>query len=244
MYEDIEGVDATALNKPVANIRFNNYLTCFDYDFKLTELINEKLKTNYVVFYKQNPEYKSKIGENSNSESETNSVAFAHSNTSNLSKSNTQYNKAQINRKNNYSSKNYFELGKGANEKSTTGKINDTMYANQKYSTGKTETNDISDKIVLVNIDSADIVYKIQLLSINEYLTPDAKLIKKFGKVNEYMHNGTYKYTIGEFKNFEVASKKLNEINVNGYKDAFLVAFFKGQRISIEEAKLAKYSPK
>ena len=102
----------------------------------------------------------------------------------------------------------------------------------------------INDSKIIENADSSDIVFKIQILSINEYLAPDAKLFKKFGRVNEYIYNGKHNYTIGEFKTYETASKMLNEININGYKDAILVAFFKGHRISIDKAQSVKYATK
>lgn len=225
MFEDIPGIDVNILTKPVANVRYNNYLSCFDYDFKVTDAINEKLKRKYLVYYRRHPE--SKVLETNNSGIIKNTPG------GNINRSNYQNNK-----KTNSSRKNYFEFGKGANGKTNYRSLNDTIYNN---STVKNESVKIADTTTLVKADSVDVLFKIQISSMDEYLTPGAKFSKKFGRVNEYIHNGKHRYTIGEFKTFETASKTLNEINNDGYKDAFLVAFFKGQRISMDKALSIKH---
>jgi len=48
--------------------------------------------------------------------------------------------------------------------------------------------------------------------------------------------NGFIRYTAGNFNQIENASAVKNDLNRNGYPDAFVVAFFNGKRISINEA--------
>jgi hypothetical protein len=52
-----------------------------------------------------------------------------------------------------------------------------------------------------------------------------------------YFHKGSYKFTVGDEQALSSANQLLNVMVKKGYKDAFVVAFFKGERISIEEAK-------
>ncbi len=49
--------------------------------------------------------------------------------------------------------------------------------------------------------------------------------------------NGITRYTAGLFKTFNVANMAKNEIRTMGYPDAFVVAFFNGKRININEAR-------
>ncbi len=49
--------------------------------------------------------------------------------------------------------------------------------------------------------------------------------------------NGITRYTAGLFKTFNVADMAKNEIRTMGYPDAFVVAFFNGKRININEAR-------
>ncbi|MBL7917439.1 MAG: hypothetical protein JNM96_03520, partial [Bacteroidia bacterium] len=48
--------------------------------------------------------------------------------------------------------------------------------------------------------------------------------------------NGFIRYTAGNFNKFENASAVKSDLNNNGYPDAFVVAFFNGKRITINEA--------
>lgn len=250
MFEDIPGLDVNILTKPIAIVSYNNYLNCFDYDFNVTDAINEKLKKKYLVYYKHHSESKmglisdrvkntesADIVEKSSTEIVNNTPTKSIRKTpTNISKSNNQIN--IINDNSNKSNKDFVNT---ANKKGVYS-LNDITYNGKNNNISK--VNIKANSFILANVDSSEIVFKIQISSIDEYLTPDAKLFKKFGKVNEYIYDGEHKYTIGEFRTLASATKTLNEINVNGYKDAFLVAFYKGQRISIDDAKLAKYIAK
>lgn len=223
MFEDISGLDVAVLNKPVANVRYNNYLSSFDYDFLYTDLVNAKLKNNYLAYYKLHPENKT------SPDKKTNNTKRIRYTPGNISKPTTN-------------TKNIISDKKGPNEKSE--RINykqvvDSDYNNQNNSLKKNSTEINSS----VKMDSSNITFKIQILALGGHLTLNTQFFKKYGSVNEYIDNGKYKYTIGEFKSFETATKMLNEINISGYKDAFLVAFFKSQKITMEEALLIK-SPK
>jgi hypothetical protein len=63
-----------------------------------------------------------------------------------------------------------------------------------------------------------------------------SEAIFKGKKVDEYFHNGLYKYTIGKFKTLEQALSQLTQIKNEDFKDAFIVAFNKNTRIGIKDA--------
>jgi hypothetical protein len=79
------------------------------------------------------------------------------------------------------------------------------------------------------------VVYKIQVLALEGSLPSCASFFKKCGKPDEYFHEGKYKYTLGEFKSFEIALNRLDMMRKIGYSDAFLVAFVNGNRINLIE---------
>jgi N-acetylmuramoyl-L-alanine amidase len=61
-------------------------------------------------------------------------------------------------------------------------------------------------------------------------------------KVSEYQQDKLFKYTTGIFINdFKAANNWKNDLRINGFEHAFLVAFLNGERINLEKAiKLAK----
>lgn len=61
---------------------------------------------------------------------------------------------------------------------------------------------------------------------------------KELEDVRVYEHNGLYKYTSGNLSTFNEAIELQNNIRKHKkYRDAFVVAFKKGERISVDEAK-------
>ena len=81
-----------------------------------------------------------------------------------------------------------------------------------------------------------EILFKVQFATspIKKSLTsPDFKGLKD---VQEYFHNGLYKYVAGNETTFEAALLCLDKVHDLGFKDAFVVAFLNGERISPQEA--------
>lgn len=60
--------------------------------------------------------------------------------------------------------------------------------------------------------------------------------------VKEYQQDNLYKYYVGDFINdLDAAKNRKVELYENGFKNAFVIAFLGGERISIEKAiKLAQ----
>ena len=80
------------------------------------------------------------------------------------------------------------------------------------------------------------IVFKIQILAVSKpvHIGP---FFKGMRNVEENFEDGLYKYTVGETSDFEHTNTvTLNQVLKNGFKDAFVMAFEDGERITIEKA--------
>ena len=79
-------------------------------------------------------------------------------------------------------------------------------------------------------------VYKLQIFTTSQPITdPDDSRFKGL-KCNYYEENGAYKYTYGENTNLGVIQKTKAEIS-GKFPQAFIVAFYKGKKITLQEAK-------
>lgn len=87
-------------------------------------------------------------------------------------------------------------------------------------------------KIVLTE----KVVYKIQFLSLSEAKTLSGKKYTKLPEISSYNYQGMYRYTSGSTSNYNEAVILQNQIRAMGFSDAFIVAFYKGNRISLSEA--------
>lgn len=81
------------------------------------------------------------------------------------------------------------------------------------------------------------VVFKIQFLSLSTEKKLKGGNYDKIPPISSYVHNGMYRYTSGSTENYEKAIQIQTDIRKAGFKDAFVVAFHKGKRISIKEAK-------
>lgn len=80
-----------------------------------------------------------------------------------------------------------------------------------------------------------DINFRIQIMTSATKLNKSNKIFKG-NEVDEYFHNGLYKYTVGKFNSLENVLKELKQIQNIGFNDAFIVAFNKNKRIGIKDA--------
>ncbi|MDD6642262.1 MAG: N-acetylmuramoyl-L-alanine amidase [Bacteroidales bacterium] len=79
-------------------------------------------------------------------------------------------------------------------------------------------------------------VYKLQIFTTSQLITdPDDSRFKGL-KCDYYEENGAYKYTYGENTNLGVIQKTKAEIS-GKFPQAFIVAFYKGKKITLQEAK-------
>ncbi len=79
------------------------------------------------------------------------------------------------------------------------------------------------------------LVYKIQVGFFSNQL-PEAHFDGIFPLASEQIDNVYFRYTAGSFSAYQEAKNALKEINNKGYKDAFIIAYFDGNKITISEA--------
>ena len=82
--------------------------------------------------------------------------------------------------------------------------------------------------------DNKDLVFKVQIGTYLKSMNRDKLFIKI--KAQEHLVNGTFKYYVGFEKNKNAAENIRNQMLELGFKGAFIVAFYKEERISIKEA--------
>jgi N-acetylmuramoyl-L-alanine amidase len=80
-----------------------------------------------------------------------------------------------------------------------------------------------------------EVVYRVQFAVSKKKKDPSR--FKEVDNVSEYFHNGMYKYAAGNESNLRDATNLQNRIRKNRqYKDAFVIAFVNGERVSVSEA--------
>jgi len=84
--------------------------------------------------------------------------------------------------------------------------------------------------------DNGSPVFKVQFLISKTKLSADAAQFRDLDSVGWYLHQGIYKYTVGNEKTPEDAQKLVGEVAAKGFKDAFIIAFVNGERIPVDEA--------
>lgn len=85
-------------------------------------------------------------------------------------------------------------------------------------------------------ISKDDVVFKVQVETSKEKLTENDSRFKGY-KVEEYIQDDLYKYTIGQYVNdFQKAKEEREKLKEEGFEHAFIVAFRNEERISITDA--------
>ncbi len=81
-----------------------------------------------------------------------------------------------------------------------------------------------------------DVEYRVQFYTHRSKLPSSDKRFASLSAIAVYEHNGLFKYTAGSFNQLEEAKTYMKTVRSKGYKDAFVVAFYKDKRISLSEA--------
>ena len=79
-------------------------------------------------------------------------------------------------------------------------------------------------------------IYKVQFMSLKTPLKKNDKRLKEYANVDYYSENGVCKYTCGDTTDYNEITKTKNEVQKK-YKDAFVIAIYKGKKISVKEAR-------
>ena len=81
-----------------------------------------------------------------------------------------------------------------------------------------------------------EILFKVQFASSSVKKILNSADFKGIKDVQEYFHNGMYKYVTGNEMTYEAAMSLQEKVHELGFKDAFIVAFLNGERITPQEA--------
>ncbi|MBL7138777.1 MAG: N-acetylmuramoyl-L-alanine amidase [Bacteroidales bacterium] len=84
---------------------------------------------------------------------------------------------------------------------------------------------------------NSEVIFKIQLAASPDKINLSSPRFRGVKGIQMYQHNGMYKYTYGEEVDLEKAKQLQASMQARGFTDAFIVAFRKGERISLDQAK-------
>ena len=79
--------------------------------------------------------------------------------------------------------------------------------------------------------------FRVQFLVSDKELPEGDRQFKGLTGWKMYQQDGSYRYTMGDEPNMKKAIILQNEVRGRGFKDAFVIAMYKGKRISIQEAR-------
>jgi len=108
--------------------------------------------------------------------------------------------------------------------------------------TPRTSTENISSETDSTSVkDSTGLIFRVQIETSDKKVSLQVDRFKDL-EIFEYVQDNKFKYCAGKFVNDLTGAKNYkNELIEKGYNHAFVVAFFNGERISIEKAiKLAE----
>ncbi len=85
--------------------------------------------------------------------------------------------------------------------------------------------------------DTEKASFRVQFLSLSKEKKLTENKYKQIPDIKTYFYKGMYRYTSGDTPNYVEALNIQNQLRKMGFKDAFIIALFNGERISIEEGK-------
>lgn len=81
------------------------------------------------------------------------------------------------------------------------------------------------------------VTYRVQFLTCEKELKDGAKDFKGITDYQMYKQDGLFRYTLGNESTIAKAKNIQNDLRKKGFKDAFVIAFYNGKRISLQEAR-------
>ncbi len=82
-----------------------------------------------------------------------------------------------------------------------------------------------------------DVSFRVQFLSLAKDKKLTGKKYVKLPDIKTYFFKGLYRYTSGDTPNYIEIVNLQSQVRKTGFKDAFIIALYKGKRISIAEAR-------
>lgn len=100
------------------------------------------------------------------------------------------------------------------------------------------ENQEMPEPVVNPNDMAVDqLSFRVQFISSEKELKEGAKEFKGVTGYQMYKQGNTIRYTMGNESTVNRAVIIQNELRKKGFKDAFIIAFYKGQRISMQQAR-------
>ena len=87
------------------------------------------------------------------------------------------------------------------------------------------------------NPKNNEVLFRIQITSSSKKIPLNSRKFKDMPSVFEYESNGIFKYAVGNCVTMDEAAALQREVKAKVYNDAFVVAFYKGDRVSVKKAK-------
>ncbi|MBU1011594.1 MAG: N-acetylmuramoyl-L-alanine amidase [Bacteroidetes bacterium] len=98
-------------------------------------------------------------------------------------------------------------------------------------------TDNASKKKIETTQSLVGVLFRVQIVTSSTKINLNSKRFNNLKTLYEYQHNGMYKYCTGESNSFSKMDKLKVEMQKEGFKDAFVVAFKDELRISVSEAR-------
>ena len=98
------------------------------------------------------------------------------------------------------------------------------------------EIKSVIPEVVKTDSTKSEVIFKVQFATSTAKKPLPLDGFKGVEDVSMYMHEGLCKYTVGNASTLEEASRIRAELMEKGYKDAFIVVFRDGKRITLKEA--------
>lgn len=101
------------------------------------------------------------------------------------------------------------------------------------------ETKKAVEQKAAVKVDpkNYDVLFRVQITSSSKKIPLNSRKFKDMQNVFEYESNGMFKYAVGNCVTMDEAATLQKKVKAKVYNDAFVVAFYKGERVSVKKAK-------
>lgn len=85
--------------------------------------------------------------------------------------------------------------------------------------------------------ENHDLLFRVQITSSSKKIPLNSRKFVNLPPVFEYESEGTFKYAVGNYVTIEEATEAQSKVREGEYKDAFIIAFYKGERVSMKRAR-------
>jgi N-acetylmuramoyl-L-alanine amidase len=99
------------------------------------------------------------------------------------------------------------------------------------------ESEEEKSKLKNLNYKNYEVLFRVQITSSSKKIPLNSRKFKDVNDVFEYKTGDVYKYAVGNCVTQKEASELQSKVRQTSFNDAFVVAFYKGKRVSVKKAK-------